>query len=174
LAHFRPNHTWPVWSLSFFLPRLHDYNQCCHGIQNKSAQAIEVTPAPECSTATFLNNISQERKRKDLRTRYGADSSSVETPARSSSRYHGVQATSNPNESIARMNLEPHEYTSGRWLHRNKEQTEARYIEFDYDALCRKAVEQCLVPRASPSARRLKEVSTESFCSPWMMNRLSS
>ena len=75
--------------------------------------------------------------------RHGADSSSVERPARSSCRYHGVQATSNPNEAIARMNINPHEYTSGRWLHRNKEQTEARYIEFDYDALCRKVVEQC-------------------------------
>ena len=41
------------------------------------------------------------------------------------------------------MDLNLHEYTSGRWLHRNKEQTEARYIEFDYNALCRKAVEQC-------------------------------
>ncbi|KAG9512399.1 hypothetical protein KCU85_g9805, partial [Aureobasidium melanogenum] len=76
-------------------------------------------------------------------SRHEADCPSVETPARLSRRYHGVQATSNPDETIAQRDSDPHEYTSGRWLHRNNDQTKARYIEFDYDALCRKAVEQC-------------------------------
>jgi len=91
----------------------------------------------------FLTTPAKKESGKTSELRHGADSSSVERPARSSCRYHGVQATSNPNEAIAPMDLNLHEYTSGRWLHRNKEQTEARYIEFDYNALCRKAVEQC-------------------------------
>ncbi|CAC9888848.1 unnamed protein product, partial [Aureobasidium pullulans] len=92
-----------------------------------------------------------------------ADSSSVETPARSSSPYHGVQATSSPNEAIARMNLNPHEYTSGRWLHRNKEQTEARYIQFDYDALCRKAVEQCPGSQSVAECKKIEGGSNRVF-----------
>lgn len=91
----------------------------------------------------FLRTLVEEVTGKMPETGPRADSSSVETPARLSSRYHGVKATSNPNTAIARVDLNPYEYTSGRWLHRNKDQTEARYIEFDYDALCRKAVEQC-------------------------------
>lgn len=79
------------------------------------------------------------------------DSLSVKTPARSSSRYHSAQVTSKPNKAIARMGLNPHDYTSGRWLHCNKEQIQARYIEFDFDALCRKVVEHC------PGSKRIAQ-----------------
>ncbi|CAD0011799.1 unnamed protein product [Aureobasidium pullulans] len=61
------------------------------------------------------------------------------------------------------MNLNPHEYTSGRWLHRNKEQTEARYIQFDYDALCRKAVEQCPGSQSVAECKKIEGGSNRVF-----------
>lgn len=39
--------------------------------------------------------------------------------------------------------LDPYHYTSGRWLHREEEHQRARYIKFDLNALCRKAIEAC-------------------------------
>ena len=38
---------------------------------------------------------------------------------------------------------DPHTYTSGRWLHRDKLERDSRYISFDFDALCRRAIELC-------------------------------
>ncbi|KAH9208983.1 kinase-like domain-containing protein [Leptodontidium sp. 2 PMI_412] len=37
----------------------------------------------------------------------------------------------------------PYRYTTGRWLNRDKLQREARYIKFDFPALCKKAVNTC-------------------------------
>jgi hypothetical protein len=34
-------------------------------------------------------------------------------------------------------------YTTGRWLNNNKLQCEARYIRFDFSALCAKVVNAC-------------------------------
>lgn len=39
--------------------------------------------------------------------------------------------------------LDPHAYTSGRWLRRDQLERDARYIAFDFDALCRRIVELC-------------------------------
>lgn len=49
------------------------------------------------------------------------------------------------------MAVEPHEYTNGRWLHRNKLQQESRRIDFDFSALCDKVVGLC--PGASRTVR---------------------
>jgi hypothetical protein len=38
---------------------------------------------------------------------------------------------------------DPHTYTSGRWLHRDKLERDSRYISFDFDALCQRAIELC-------------------------------
>jgi hypothetical protein len=38
---------------------------------------------------------------------------------------------------------DPYRYTSGRWLNRDKLQREARYLKFDFPALCKKAVNAC-------------------------------
>lgn len=38
---------------------------------------------------------------------------------------------------------DPHIYTTGRWLNRDKLQCEARYVKFDFAALCKKAVHTC-------------------------------
>jgi hypothetical protein len=38
---------------------------------------------------------------------------------------------------------DPHSYTSGRWLRRDKLERDSRYITFDFDALCRRVVELC-------------------------------
>jgi hypothetical protein len=78
-------------------------------------------------------------------------SASVKATARSSIRYRGIRSASNTSKAIVRMDLNPYEYTSGRWLHRSKDQNEARHIKFDYDALCRKIVEQC------PGSQRIVE-----------------
>ncbi|KAL5335577.1 kinase-like domain-containing protein [Aspergillus crustosus] len=43
--------------------------------------------------------------------------------------------------------IEPHAYTSGRWLRRNELEIESRYIQFNFDALCQKVIE--LSPGAS-------------------------
>ena len=39
--------------------------------------------------------------------------------------------------------LDPHAYTSGRWLRRDKLERDSRYIVFDFDALCRRVIELC-------------------------------
>ncbi|KAE8320056.1 kinase-like domain-containing protein [Aspergillus transmontanensis] len=44
------------------------------------------------------------------------------------------------------FNIDPHSYTSGRWLRHDKLQRESRYIKFDFDALCRRVLE--LTPEA--------------------------
>lgn len=41
------------------------------------------------------------------------------------------------------IDLDPHAYTSGRWLRRDKLERDARYIEFDFGALCRRVIELC-------------------------------
>lgn len=104
---------------------------------------VKLLPRRIAPRRAFFTSSVRKETGKMPGSRHEADCPSVETPARLSRRYHGVQATSNPDETIAQRDSDPHEYTSGRWLHRNNDQTKARYIEFDYDALCRKAVEQC-------------------------------
>ena len=37
----------------------------------------------------------------------------------------------------------PYTYTSGRWLHQNKEQRAARYVGFDLDQLLKRVIESC-------------------------------
>lgn len=39
--------------------------------------------------------------------------------------------------------LDPHIYTCGRWLRRDKLECDSHYISFDFDALCRRVVELC-------------------------------
>jgi hypothetical protein len=39
--------------------------------------------------------------------------------------------------------LNPFKYTSGRWLRHENEQQLARYVDFDFNARCRKAIEAC-------------------------------
>lgn len=39
--------------------------------------------------------------------------------------------------------LDPHIYTSGRWLRRDKLERDSRYIAFDFDALCGRVIELC-------------------------------
>ncbi|ELR03153.1 hypothetical protein GMDG_05982 [Pseudogymnoascus destructans 20631-21] len=39
--------------------------------------------------------------------------------------------------------LDPHTYTSGRWLRHNDLEIDSRYITFDFDALCRRVIELC-------------------------------
>jgi hypothetical protein len=38
---------------------------------------------------------------------------------------------------------DPYSYTTGRWLNNDKLQCEARYVKFDFAALCAKAVNAC-------------------------------
>ncbi|KAE8151314.1 kinase-like domain-containing protein [Aspergillus avenaceus] len=40
-----------------------------------------------------------------------------------------------------RISLDPHSYSSGRWLRRDKSERAARYIKFDFNALCQKVLE---------------------------------
>jgi hypothetical protein len=39
--------------------------------------------------------------------------------------------------------LDPYVYTSGRWLHRDQLQREARLLKFDFSALCEKVISLC-------------------------------
>lgn len=43
--------------------------------------------------------------------------------------------------------IKPHTYTSGRWLRRDQLETDSRYIQFNFGALCQKVIELC--PEAS-------------------------
>ena len=45
-----------------------------------------------------------------------------------------------PNMPVA---LDPHSYTSGRWLRRDMLERDSRYIEFDFEALCTRVIELC-------------------------------
>ncbi|GAQ38341.1 phosphotransferase enzyme family protein [Aspergillus niger] len=45
------------------------------------------------------------------------------------------------------LDIDPHNYTSGRWLRNDDEERASRYIQFDFDALCRKVL--ALSPGAS-------------------------
>ncbi|RMZ79907.1 hypothetical protein DV738_g3067, partial [Chaetothyriales sp. CBS 135597] len=45
------------------------------------------------------------------------------------------------------LGFDPHKYTSGRWLRLDEQQFQARYIAFDFDKLCKKAI------ACSPGAR---------------------
>lgn len=47
------------------------------------------------------------------------------------------------NASDTTLALDPYTYTSGRWLNQDKLERESRYIQFDFTALCKKAVELC-------------------------------
>lgn len=38
---------------------------------------------------------------------------------------------------------DPHHYTGGRWLHNDQLERDSRYINFDFAALCNKAVNVC-------------------------------
>ena len=39
--------------------------------------------------------------------------------------------------------LDPHTYTNGRWLRRDKLERDARYIKFDFDELRKRVIELC-------------------------------
>ncbi|KAF7118665.1 hypothetical protein CNMCM5793_008203 [Aspergillus hiratsukae] len=39
--------------------------------------------------------------------------------------------------------IDPHAYTSGRWLRHDKVERDSRYIKFDFDALCRRVIDLC-------------------------------
>ena len=56
---------------------------------------------------------------------------------------------SGANASDTTLALDPYTYTSGRWLNQDKLERESRYIQFDFAALCKKAVELC------PGAQRV-------------------
>lgn len=40
--------------------------------------------------------------------------------------------------------IEPYSYTRGRWLDHDRLERESRHIQFDFSALCKKAIELCL------------------------------
>lgn len=46
---------------------------------------------------------------------------------------------------------DPYSYTSGRWLNHDKLERDSRYIQFDFAALCKRAVELC------PGAARVNQ-----------------
>ncbi|TVY45435.1 Altered inheritance of mitochondria protein, mitochondrial [Lachnellula occidentalis] len=52
-------------------------------------------------------------------------------------------APSLENKEYPQDSTDPYLYTTGRWLNRDKLQREARYIKFDFPALCTKAVDAC-------------------------------
>lgn len=41
------------------------------------------------------------------------------------------------------QDLDPHKYTSGRWLRRDRRECDSRYIKFDFDALRRRVIKLC-------------------------------
>lgn len=41
------------------------------------------------------------------------------------------------------IEINPHTYTSGRWLRRDRLETDSRYIQFNFGALCKKVIELC-------------------------------
>ncbi|KAL4792568.1 kinase-like domain-containing protein [Aspergillus venezuelensis] len=54
------------------------------------------------------------------------------------------------------MKIEPHAYTSGRWLRRDKLETDSRYIQFDFGALCQKVIELCPGANSIKTCRKVE------------------
>lgn len=44
---------------------------------------------------------------------------------------------------LTRKALDPHTYTTGRWLRRDRLERDARYIRFDFDQLRKRVLELC-------------------------------
>lgn len=57
----------------------------------------------------------------------------------------------------------PYEYTTGRWLKRDRLQRESRYVAFDFAALRQKAVELCPRARNMASCRKLEGGFNKAF-----------
>jgi hypothetical protein len=51
---------------------------------------------------------------------------------------------------------DPHNYTSGHWLRNDAMEREARYIDFDFDALCNKVISLCSGARSIVSYSKIE------------------
>ncbi|KAL4911804.1 kinase-like domain-containing protein [Aspergillus aurantiobrunneus] len=54
------------------------------------------------------------------------------------------------------FNVHPRIYTSGRWLSRNHLEIDARYVRFDFGALCRRVLTLCLDASTIASCRKIE------------------
>lgn len=62
---------------------------------------------------------------------------------RSNRQLHLGLKISRSSSTSARTKMDPYSYTSGRWLHRNETESKARYLKFEFQALCKKAIKLC-------------------------------
>ncbi|PKY06081.1 hypothetical protein P168DRAFT_296345 [Aspergillus campestris IBT 28561] len=65
-------------------------------------------------------------------------------------------STTNPTYTGTGTKIDPHAYTSGRWLRRDRQEIASRYIPFDFDALCQKVVGLCPGAGAISACRKLE------------------
>ncbi|KAL2838693.1 kinase-like domain-containing protein [Aspergillus pseudodeflectus] len=86
-----------------------------------------------------------------LRSRPGCPLSLPLFPSTLSSRLQSASGatiwTASAMNTELELEIRPYTYTSGRWLRRNKLETESRSIQFSFVALCQKVIELC--PEAS-------------------------
>ncbi|EEP78409.1 predicted protein [Uncinocarpus reesii 1704] len=61
------------------------------------------------------------------------------------------------------MTKAPFAYTAGRWLHLDKEQRQARYLRFDFDALCEKVLSLSPLAASIQSCQKLEGGFSRAF-----------
>lgn len=86
-------------------------------------------------------------------------SSKDELKANTGGLYNHLNDAGTKEETLTNTNLDlsllyPLDYTNGRWLKNDQIQRESRYINFDFAALCRKAVELCQQARYVTSCEK--------------------
>ncbi|KAI9375079.1 kinase-like domain-containing protein [Aspergillus egyptiacus] len=70
----------------------------------------------------------------------------ISRPSLTSRPHSATISTACTADKSLRREIEPHAYTSGRWLRHDRQELELRYIPFNFGALCQKVIELC--PRA--------------------------
>jgi hypothetical protein len=63
----------------------------------------------------------------------------------------------------------PHVYTSGRWLRHDKLQRASRYIESNFNALCKRVIELCPGAKSVAKNEKVEVASIKSLFSPPIM-----
>ncbi|PYH91044.1 hypothetical protein BO71DRAFT_460972 [Aspergillus ellipticus CBS 707.79] len=84
-----------------------------------------------------------------------------------------TNSTASTMDTEIEMRIQPHKYTSGRWLRRDELETGSRYIHFNFDALCQRVVDLCPGASSIRACQKLEGGFNRVSFSPWTTPRKS-